>query len=102
CVPHLGADELEGYESLVERFDNLWLDTTMMLADYFRCDVPLRILEMRPERIFYGTDFPNIPYAWDRELVRIKKRGWSDAVLERVLATNAREFYDIRASVENA
>jgi predicted TIM-barrel fold metal-dependent hydrolase len=103
CVPHLGADELDAYESLVERFDNLWLDTTMMLADYFVTDVPLRILEMRPDRIFYGTDFPNLPYGWDRELRRIKARGWNDATLEKVLATNARDFYGISsAEPENA
>jgi hypothetical protein len=103
CVPHLGADELDAYESLVERYDNLWLDTTMMLADYFVTDVPLRILEMRPDRIFYGTDFPNLPYGWDRELRRIKARGWNDATLEKVLATNARDFYGISApEPENA
>jgi predicted TIM-barrel fold metal-dependent hydrolase len=96
CVPHLGADELDAYEKLVERYDHLWLDTTMMLADYFSLNVPLRILEARPDRIFYGTDFPNLPYGWDRELVRIKSRKWSDATLEKVLATNARDFYGIR------
>jgi uncharacterized protein len=96
CVPHLGADELDAYENLVERYDNLWLDTTMMLADYFAADVPLRILAIRPERIFYGTDFPNLPYGWDRELRCIKARGWNDATLEKVLATNARDFYGIR------
>ena len=46
CVPHLGADEFDGYARLLERYDNLWLDTTMVVADYFaarpwsssRCD----------------------------------------------------------------
>ena len=98
CVPHLGADELEAYENLVERYDNLWLDTTMMLADYFVADVPLRILEMRPDRIFYGTDFPNLPYGWDRELKKIKARNWNDATLEKVLSANARDFYGISAT----
>jgi len=35
CVPHLGFDEMSGYRELIERFDNLWLDTTMMLSEYF-------------------------------------------------------------------
>ena len=68
CVPHLGADEFDGYLRLLERHDNLWLDTTMMGADFFPIDVPLRAFAARPTRILYGTDFPNIPYAWDREL----------------------------------
>ena len=99
CVPHLGADEIEAYEKLVERFDHLWLDTTMMLSDYLGTHEDLRILDVRPDRIFYGTDFPNIPYAWDRELACVKKRRWSDAVLERVLSLNARDFYGIRDRV---
>lgn len=102
CVPHLGADELDAYEELVATHDNLWLDTTMMLADYLGQDAPLRILETRPDRVFYGTDFPNIPYAWDRELVKVKERRWSDAVLERVLAKNAREFYGISETASAA
>ena len=69
CVPHLGADEFDGYLKLLERYDTLWLDTTMMGSNFFPIDVPLRaLLDARPDRIMYGTDFPNIPYAWDREL----------------------------------
>ena len=68
CVPHLGADEFDAYARLLERYDNLWLDTTMAVAGYFPMALPARLLHVRPERILYGTDFPNIPYAWDREL----------------------------------
>ena len=68
CVPHLGAGEFAGYLKLLERYDNLWLDTTMMQANYFPLQVPSALMTVRPERILYGTDFPNIPYAWDREL----------------------------------
>lgn len=39
CIPHLGLDEFEAYAALFERYDNLWLDTTMMLADYVPCFV---------------------------------------------------------------
>ncbi len=68
CVPHLGASEFEGYLRLLERYENLWLDTTMMQAGYFPLEVPRTLMTARPDRILYGTDFPNIPYAWDREL----------------------------------
>ncbi|MEO6572468.1 MAG: amidohydrolase family protein [Polyangiaceae bacterium] len=95
CVPHLGADEFEGYERLLEKYDNLWLDTTMMLADFFPRKPPNRLILCRPERIMYGTDFPNLPYAWDRELARIRNHGMNDAVLEQVLGKNARAFFRI-------
>ena len=71
CVPHLGADEFEAYERLLGRYDTLWLDTTMMLADYFDVPRQIHLLRSRPGRILYGSDFPNLPYAWDRELARL-------------------------------
>ncbi len=96
AVPHLGADEFEGYQRLLERHDNLWLDTTMALASYFEDDArAFRIVEARPDRIMYGTDFPNIPYAWDRELKRIAARRLPEAALASVLGETARSFYKI-------
>ena len=93
-VPHLGIDELDGYRALLERHDNLWLDTTMALADFFPDDArAFALVEARPDRIMYGTDFPNIPYAWDRELRRIAARGLSPAKLAAVLHETAATFY---------
>lgn len=99
CIPHLGMDELDAYAGLLERFDNLWLDTTMVLADYFTVDERQlgRLLTMRPDRILYGSDFPNIPYAWDRELKRLDRHGLDDEGLERLLWDNAHDFYDFSA-----
>jgi predicted TIM-barrel fold metal-dependent hydrolase len=93
CVPHLGADEYPAYEKLLERFDNLWLDTTMVLAEYFPFPVPVRLLRARPERVLYGTDFPNIPYAWDRELKKIRSFGLPEPDLAGLLGANALSLY---------
>jgi uncharacterized protein len=93
CVPHLGANEFDAYERLLERYDNLWLDTTMMLADYLPVKLPRRLLDCRPERILYGTDFPNLPYAWDREVKKIAAWHLSDERLARLLSLNALALY---------
>ncbi|MBJ6761047.1 amidohydrolase [Myxococcaceae bacterium JPH2] len=93
CVPHLGADEFTAYARLLERYDNLWLDTTMAVAGYFPVPLPREALTVRPERILYGTDFPNLPYAWDREVKTLASMGLSDAVLEGVLGANALRLY---------
>jgi len=98
AVPHLGADELDGYMRLLERHDNLFLDTTMALADFFEdAERAFRMVEARPDRIMYGTDFPNIPYAWDRELRRIAGRGLPEGALAKVLGGTARSFYRLPA-----
>jgi len=93
CVPHLGADELDAYGQLLDRHDNLWLDTTMGMAAYFPVEHPERLVARRPERVMYGSDFPILPYAWDREIVRIRSAGFTDAALEQILFRTACEFH---------
>ncbi len=91
-VPHLGADEFDGYLDLLDRYEHLWLDTTMAIAGYFPGEVPPGLFPGRASRLLYGTDFPNLPYAWDRELHRLlavvpaAQRG-------AVLAGNARRLF---------
>jgi predicted TIM-barrel fold metal-dependent hydrolase len=94
CVPHLGADEFDAYERLLERYDNLWLDTTMAVANYFPMPLPVRLLHVRPERILYGTDFPNIPYAWDRELKQLLALKLGDEVEAGILGGNALGLFE--------
>ena len=49
----------------------------------------------RMDRIMFGTDFPNIPYAWDRELKVLADSGLSDNFLEAVLHKNAAGLFSI-------
>ena len=95
CVPHMGADEFEAYQAMLEKYNNLWLDTTMTLAGYLPMDYFPKLAEMRADRIIFGTDFPNLPYAWDREIKRLVNLNLDDDTLERILGQNAMEFYNI-------
>ena len=67
CVPHLGFDEISDYRNLIEKYDTLWLDTTMVLANYFPFPLKgsIELDNFRIDRIMYGSDFPSIPYNWD-------------------------------------
>ncbi len=95
-VPHLGYDEVAEYGARLESHDNLWLDTTMATAGIFTSDeAPTwRLLEARPDRILFGTDFPNVPFAWDREIKRLSERLPDDA-LAGILGQTARKLYRI-------
>lgn len=95
CVPHLGADEFDAYRRMIEQYDNLWLDTTMVLADYLPNSVPPPLSQMRVDRIMYGTDFPHIPYAWDREIKKLNQLGLTPESLDLILAENALGFFSI-------
>ena len=96
CVPHLGADEYDGYERLLERHDNLWLDTTMVVAEYFPFPRPDRLVRCRPQRVLYGTDFPNLPYAWDRELRKLMDMKLPEEDLALLLGQNALRLFSGR------
>lgn len=93
CVPHMGVDEFDAYRDMLERCDNLWLDTTMVLANYLPGPQIPPLDEMRADRIMYGTDFPNIPYAWDRELRWLCQAGMTEEALELILGSNAGDFF---------
>ena len=80
---------------MIEKYDNLWLDTTMMLAGYLPMNYFPALADFRADRIIYGTDFPNLPYAWDREIKQLVRQNLSDHALERILGLNALEFYNI-------
>jgi predicted TIM-barrel fold metal-dependent hydrolase len=93
CVPHLGFDEIFTYKKLIEKYDNLWLDTTMILADYFPLEDAIELKSYRVDRIMYGSDFPNIPYAWDRELKWLRTAGLPRENLEWILAKSAADLF---------
>jgi hypothetical protein len=95
CVPHLGFDETGAYRNLIEKYDTLWLDTTMMLADYFPVREPFDLNTYRADRVMYGSDFPNLPYAWDRELKGLRDSGFSQEKLERILKKSAVHFFGL-------
>ena len=95
CVPHLGVDEFDSYRLLIEKYDTLWLDTAMAVADYFQFKQPVSLKDYRQDRIIYGSDFPNIPYAWDRELRHIAGMGLTRKMLDQLLYKNSAEFFNI-------
>ena len=99
CVPHMGADEFEAYRKLIEKYDNLWLDTTMTLAEYLPVDYAPNFADMRVDRIIFGTDFPNLPYAWDREIKNLVRLKLPPDTLTKILGQNASEFYSIKMPV---
>jgi hypothetical protein len=95
CVPHFGFDEISAYKKLIEKYDNLWLDTTMILSGYFPTEDTIELDSFRIDRIMYGSDFPNIPYAWDRELKWLRASGLPQENLEWVLRKSAISFFGL-------
>lgn len=94
-VPHLGFGESERFYRLLERYPNLYLDTTMMLAEFFPVPVEREPLLRYSERLLYGTDYPHIPYQVDRELKCLLALELGEAPTRRILWENARDLFGI-------
>ncbi|MFO0659961.1 MAG: amidohydrolase family protein [Polyangiaceae bacterium] len=92
-VAHLGADEFVEYEALLDDYDNLWLDTTMTLGEYFQVTPQATLFPGRASRLLYGSDFPNLPYAWDRELTRAVAAPMSEPERRALLSENALRLF---------
>jgi predicted TIM-barrel fold metal-dependent hydrolase len=93
-VPHLGHHEGAAYAALLARHERLFLDTTMVIGGYFEGDVvPVELIARHPDRILYGTDFPNIPYAWNRELRALLDAPLDEPARRKVLGENALRVY---------
>ncbi len=100
CVPHLGFDEMSPYRDLIEKYNNLWLDTAMVITDYFPIEGKIALSRYRSDRVMYGSDFPNIPYSWDREVKKLLTEDISIQTLQRISHKNAVEFFDLQLHPE--
>jgi predicted TIM-barrel fold metal-dependent hydrolase len=58
-------------------------------------DEEIRLNQMRTDRIMYGTDFPNIPYAWDRELKKLMEHSLTPEAQANILGGNAKAFFNL-------
>ena len=95
-APH-EADEFVAFEQLLGEFENLYLDTAMAIAGYFSRGPDLDLIRRNPTRILYGTDYPNLPYEWTRELDVIRGLKLPPEDEARVLGGNAARLFGITA-----
>lgn len=89
-VPHLGQDQWREFIGLCRASPNLHLDTTMAVGGFLTGDGPGRedLLGVA-DRLLFGTDFPNLPYAWGRERDWLRGLGLPEDALDGILRDNA-------------
>lgn len=76
-IAHCGSPDYAAHLDLVERYPNVYVDTTMVGTGHVP-DLPpldarvLRRLGAVPDRVLLGTDFPNIPYPYAEQLAALE------------------------------
>jgi len=94
-VAHCGCFEYSGFAEVAERFDQVYFDTAMISVAYggFENNCPGRDFFLRfQERILFGTDFPNIPYAYNAQVEGIRAHQLGSAAEGKIFGGNARRL----------
>lgn len=97
-IAHLGMPRYEDFLELAERFERVYLDTTMAFTSFADQTVPfppelLPRLRDLGERVLLGSDFPNIPYPYVHQLASIVGLGLGDDWVRGVLHDNAARLF---------
>jgi uncharacterized protein len=99
-VCHMGAFETRLALALLERYPHLHLDTTMAMTSastrYTGIDpevVRNEDLLRHRDRVVFGSDFPNLPYAYEEERRGLWARDLPLEVYQRIFHENARRLF---------
>ena len=93
-VAHLGSPEYGDFLALAARYHGVYLDTTMAFTDFMNRIAPFPAV-LRPrlaaarDRILLGSDFPNIPYRYIRQLHALARLDLGEDWLRGVCYHNA-------------
>ncbi|BBU24785.1 amidohydrolase family protein [Mycobacterium xenopi] len=99
-IAHMGMPEYAEFFDICERHQEVMLDTTMAFTPFAEETMPFppsqwHRLGQLGDRIVFGSDFPNIPYAYSeamRSLTRLP--GVDDGWLRGVFYENAARLFD--------
>ncbi|GAA4943424.1 amidohydrolase family protein [Streptomonospora halophila] len=99
-VAHFGTPEYTEFMDLAQRYEHVYLDTTMVFTRFTERTAPFpaaelpRLGDLR-EKILLGTDFPNIPYPYSEQLRALRDLGRGDDWLRAVLYGNAARLFGL-------
>ena len=89
-VAHMGAPDYDAFLRLAADHERVALDTTMIFTDFFDklAPFPAAALPLVRElglagKILLGSDFPNIPYPYARQIGGLARLGLGDGVAAR-------------------
>jgi predicted TIM-barrel fold metal-dependent hydrolase len=92
-VAHMGVPDTQEFLAQTQRWPNLFLDTTMAFASAdLRTTATSADIEAAAGAILYGSDFPNIPYAYAADQRAIAALGLSPGARQAIFTGNARRL----------
>ncbi len=94
-IAHMGAPDYEAFLRLAADYERVALDTTMVFTEFWDAMVPFPAAALPLVRelglagkIVLGSDFPNIPYPYARQIAGLARLGCGDDWLRAVCWEN--------------
>jgi uncharacterized protein len=94
-IAHMGAPDYEAFLGLAARYERVSVDTTMIFTDFFDSMAPFPASALPLARdlglagkVLLGSDFPNIPYPYARQVAGLARLGLGDEWLRAVCWDN--------------
>jgi predicted TIM-barrel fold metal-dependent hydrolase len=99
-IAHLGLPEWEEFLALADVYPNVRFDTTMAFTDFsMRGQSPsprlLRRLGELTDRLLFGSDYPNIPYAYAHQVEALVRLDLGDDWLRALFWENAVRLFTL-------
>lgn len=97
-IAHCGAAEYDGFSALAQEFPSVYFDTAMVSVGVpgFTENCPgTEFYRRHADRILYGSDFPNIPYAYADQADAIRALNLGAEIEARIFHDNAAELLGI-------
>lgn len=99
-IAHFGAPDESAFVDLVQRYERMGLGTSMVDTN-FMADMHATPLSIMPAvrdlglagRVYFGSDFPNIPHEYAHQVEAIALWDFGDDWLRAVLWHNASELF---------
>ena len=99
CAAHMGTYQHEAFVDLVREQENVYLDTTFAMSavaetymDFDPSVISDATLTDLSERIMYGSDYPNIPYPYEKERAHLLSRDLSIETQRDIFSRTAQRF----------
>ncbi len=95
-IAHMGMPEYSEFLDLADGYDDVRLDTTMAFVDFWDGPTPAeitpRLIDLQ-DKILFGTDFPNIPYAYAHQVEAQQRLDLGDEWMADVLWNNGVKLF---------
>lgn len=99
CCAHMGTFEHEAFLDIARADENVYLDTSFAMAtvvdrhvEFDPAVIDDGVFEELAGRIMYGSDFPNMPHAYEREFEGLIQRNLSETAFEALFRGAAEQF----------